>query len=103
MRTCGSDTEVLPFNFLTMNYTTKQEAVNTKSVLETIHSLRRLREYSQDFMAFKLGISQNAYSKVESGKTPLTMDRFFKIAELLAVSPMHLMEGEPEIAADYAI
>jgi transcriptional regulator with XRE-family HTH domain len=72
-------------------------------VLETIHSLRRLREYSQDFMAFKLGISQNAYSKVESGKTPLTMDRFFKIAELLAVSPMHLMEGEPEIAADYAI
>jgi transcriptional regulator with XRE-family HTH domain len=86
-----------------MNYTTNKEAVSTKSVLESIHNLRRIREYSQDFMAFKLGISQNAYSKVESGKTPLTMERFFKIAELLAVSPLQLMEGEPDIAPSYAI
>jgi transcriptional regulator with XRE-family HTH domain len=67
---------------------------DTKTVLESIHSLRRIREYSQDFMAFKLGISQNAFSKLESGKTPLTMERFFKIAELLEVSPVILIEGE---------
>lgn len=66
----------------------------TKTVLESIHSLRRVREYSQDFMAYKLGISQNAFSKLESGKTPLTMDRFFKIADLLQVSPVELLEGE---------
>ena len=72
----------------------KQNTPCTKSVLECIHSLRRTREYSQDFMAYKLGISQNAFSKLESGKTPLTMDRFFKIAELLQVSPVELIEGE---------
>lgn len=76
-----------------MQYMNKN-TVCTKSVLESIHSLRRVREYSQDFMAYKLGISQNAFSKLESGKTPLTMDRFFKIAELLQVSPFELMEGQ---------
>ena len=45
-------------------------------------------------MAYKLSISQNAYSKLESGKTPLTMDRFFKIAELLHVSPVELLIKE---------
>jgi transcriptional regulator with XRE-family HTH domain len=63
----------------------------TRTVLENIHYIRRLKEYSQDFMAYKLSISQNAYSKLESGKTPLTMDRFFKIAELLHVPPMQLL------------
>lgn len=66
----------------------------TKTVLENIHYIRRVREYSQDFMAYKLSISQNAYSKLESGKTPLTMDRFFKIAELLHVSPVQLLARE---------
>jgi transcriptional regulator with XRE-family HTH domain len=75
-----------------------KNTICTKSVLESIHSLRRNREYSQDFMAYKLGISQNAFSKLESGKTPLTMDRFFKIAELLQVSPVELMEGEMRIS-----
>jgi transcriptional regulator with XRE-family HTH domain len=45
-------------------------------------------------MAYKLNISQNAYSKLESGKTPLTLDRFFKIAELLHVTPARLLEAE---------
>ena len=76
-----------------MQYMNKN-TVCTKSVLESIHSMRRVREYSQDFMAYKLGISQNAFSKLESGKTPLTMERFFKIAELLQVSPFELMEGQ---------
>lgn len=87
----------------------KQNTPCTKTVLESIHSLRRIREYSQDFMAYKLGISQNAFSKLESGKTPLTMERFFRIAELLQVSPVDLIEGEtrptlPDLSATgYAI
>jgi transcriptional regulator with XRE-family HTH domain len=34
-------------------------------------------------MAIMLGVSQNAYNKLENGRVPVTMDRFFKIAELL--------------------
>ena len=87
----------------------KQNTPCTKTVLETIHSLRRIREYSQDFMAYKLGISQNAFSKLESGKTPPTMESFFKIADLLQVSPLELIDGEtrpgiPDVSASgYAI
>jgi len=69
-------------------------SIFTRMVLENIHGLRRSKEYSQDFMAYKLNISQNAYSKIESGKTPLTLERFFKIAELLDVSPARLLEVE---------
>jgi transcriptional regulator with XRE-family HTH domain len=73
---------------------TNNNTLCTKTVLENIHYIRRSREYSQDFMAYKLSISQNAYSKLESGKTPLTMDRFFKIAELLHVTPVQLLVRE---------
>lgn len=77
-----------------MQHMMTNNILSTKTVLENIHHIRRSREYSQDFMAYKLSISQNAYSKLESGKTPLTMDRFFKIAELLHVSPVELLIKE---------
>ena len=34
-------------------------------------------------MAFDLGISQVAYSKIEKNETKLNLDRLFKIAEIL--------------------
>lgn len=75
---------------------TKEITYGPNTVLQNIHQLRRRREYSQDFMAYKLGISQNAYSKLECGKTPLTMVRFFKIAEILEESPSRLMDARTE-------
>ncbi|MNV83727.1 helix-turn-helix protein [compost metagenome] len=45
-----------------------------------------IKGYSQEYMAFRLNISQNAYSKLERGETELTVRRFYEIAEILEIS-----------------
>lgn len=56
-----------------------------------IRKLRELRNYSQEFMALKLGISQVAYSKIETGQTQMNLQRLEKIAETLEIDPFTLM------------
>ena len=38
-----------------------------------------------------LNISQNAYSRLENGKTPLTIHRLFEICDLLKVKPAEFL------------
>lgn len=50
--------------------------------------IRRIREsksFSQDYMANRLNISQNVYSKLESGGVKLTTERLKQIAEILEI------------------
>jgi len=67
----------------------------------TGHKLRLLREfrnYSQEYIAEKLGITQNAYSRIENNQTRLTADRLEKLAVILQITPMELLsEKEPFI------
>jgi transcriptional regulator with XRE-family HTH domain len=63
-------------------------------VIRNLRLLRRQREYSQEYMAFMLNISQNAYSRLESGKTPMTINRLFQICDLLEVHPVELLTLE---------
>lgn len=65
-------------------------------VTENLRLLRRKMEYSQEYMAFMLNISQNAYSRLENGKTPLTVNRLFDICTLLKISPGELLEADPD-------
>lgn len=53
---------------------------------ERIKHLREQRNYSQEYLASKLNISQRAYSKVETGETKLSVDNLLKIAETLETS-----------------
>jgi transcriptional regulator with XRE-family HTH domain len=52
-------------------------------ILAAIRAKRLQLQYTQEYMAFKLEISQNAYSKVELGYTKLTVETLFNIADLL--------------------
>jgi transcriptional regulator with XRE-family HTH domain len=54
-----------------------------KSINVNIRCIREHKHYSQDYLAAKLGISQNAYSKLELGRTNLTLERLFFIAQIL--------------------
>ena len=47
---------------------------------QKIRKLRELRNYSQEFMASRLGISQEAFSKIETGQTQMNLLRMEKIA-----------------------
>ena len=71
---------------------------HTARVAGKIRTMRRNREYSQEYMALLLNISQNAYSRLENGKTPITIDRLYQISGILQTSPALLLEHEEPAA-----
>ena len=52
---------------------------------------RVIKGYSQEYMASRLNISQNAYSKLEREETELSVRRIYEIAEILEVSVYQLL------------
>jgi transcriptional regulator with XRE-family HTH domain len=60
-------------------------------VAGNIRKVREFRNYTQDYLAAKLEISQNAYSKIELGYTKITLDRLFHIALILEVEVTQLL------------
>jgi len=65
---------------------------------QKLRLLREYRNYSQEYIAEKLGITQNAYSRIENNQTRLTAERLEKLAVILEISPLELLsEKEPVI------
>jgi transcriptional regulator with XRE-family HTH domain len=62
-----------------------------KAIALNIRSKREYRNYTQEYLAAKLRISQNAYSKIELGYTKITVERLFQIAEVLEFSVAELI------------
>jgi transcriptional regulator with XRE-family HTH domain len=52
-------------------------------VANNIRNTRINRNYTQDYLAAKLKISQNAYSKIELGRTKVTVEKLLVIADVL--------------------
>jgi len=68
----------------------KQLEVMTK-ISSNIKKIRELRNFTQDYMADKLGITQAGYSKIESGSSDIVYSRIEEIAEILEVTPEDLV------------
>jgi transcriptional regulator with XRE-family HTH domain len=64
-------------------------------VAGNIRAYRLIRNYSQEYLALKLDISQNAYSKIELGHTRVTIERLIRIAQILEVNISALIELTP--------
>lgn len=62
---------------------------------EKIRAFRELRNYTQEYVANKLGMSQVNYSKIERGEITASDDKINKIAEVLEVSPQAIKEFNP--------
>jgi len=56
-----------------------------------IKQLRELKNFTQEYMAQKLGLSTRAYSKIETGETQLTINRLNEISEILQMPPMEIL------------
>ena len=54
-----------------------------EEVINRIKKIRKEKGISHEAMAFDLGISQVAYSKIEKNETKLTLERLYKIADNL--------------------
>jgi transcriptional regulator with XRE-family HTH domain len=65
-----------------------------KQVAANIRKIREHRNYTQEYLAAKLRISQNAYSKIELGYTRITVDRLFHIADILGVDVAEIINSE---------
>jgi transcriptional regulator with XRE-family HTH domain len=58
---------------------------------ERIRIQRVIKGYSQEYMSYKLDISQSAYSNMERGITEISARRVCQIAEILEISPLALL------------
>jgi len=66
-----------------------------KAIAANIRGKREQRNYTQEYLAAKLNISQNAYSKIELGYTKITVERLFQIAAILEFDVSELIDTEP--------
>lgn len=72
-------------------------------VARNIRQQRERLYYSQEYMGVKLGMGQNAYSKIELGKCKITVERLLNIAQILGTDVMVLLQNnentiEPKLA-----
>lgn len=61
------------------------------TIEEKIKTFRELKNFTQEYMAEKLGISQAAYSKIESGATKLSYSKIVDIAKVFEVQVEELL------------
>jgi transcriptional regulator with XRE-family HTH domain len=61
------------------------------TISEKIRSLRQLRGFSQQNMADSLGVSVNAYSKIECGDTDVSWSRLEQVAKVFEIPPSELV------------
>ena len=65
---------------------------------QKLRLLREYRNYSQEYIAEKLGITQNAYSRIENNQTKITAERLGRLAVILNIPPVELLsDKEPVI------
>lgn len=61
-----------------------------------IKKIRESKNYTQEYMSNKLNISQNTYSKIETGGIKLTVDRLKQISEVLDVTIEDILNNETQ-------
>ena len=64
-----------------------------KLILVNILRERTRLGLTQEYMGYKMGISQNAYSKIELGHTAITVNALFKIADIFDCPVEKLLEN----------
>jgi transcriptional regulator with XRE-family HTH domain len=70
--------------------------LKTRAIVSNIRKVREFRNYTQDYLAAKLHISQNAYSKIELGYSSITLNRLINIAEILDIELADLINTDIE-------
>ncbi len=67
----------------------------TLQVLDKIRKMRDLKGIKQEDMALFLGITQQAYSKLETGESEISLQKLGKITKKLDISLPQLLDFNP--------
>lgn len=62
-----------------------------------LRKLRLEKEFTQEFVANELDVSQPTYNKIESGNGKVTIDKIEKICKLYDVSPDHFFPSHVHV------
>ncbi|MDH6250995.1 transcriptional regulator with XRE-family HTH domain [Chryseobacterium sp. H1D6B] len=54
---------------------------------QNIRKIRRSKDFTQEYMAFEMGISQKAYSDIENSKVKINLEILTKISNILEIKP----------------
>ncbi|MCP2025426.1 transcriptional regulator with XRE-family HTH domain [Flavobacterium sp. HSC-32F16] len=66
-------------------------------IKDKIRNIRELKNYTQNYLADQLGISQAAYSKIEKGITDLSFNKLEEIAVILEVTLEDIIQFDSDI------
>jgi transcriptional regulator with XRE-family HTH domain len=61
------------------------------SIAQNIKNIRELKNFTQDYMATQLDITQGAYSKIERGETDMPLSRLEQIAKILGIKLLDII------------
>ena len=75
----------------------EKEKEKTEKVVQKITKLRQKKGYTYENMSYDLNITPSAYRKIEKGETKLTVERLFRIAEILNENVSTLLETEDNV------
>lgn len=81
----------MTINNRTQPFIVESTKAKIATVVQKIRERRMMLNYTQAYVASKLGISQNAYSKIETSLTNFNIDRLYTIAEILHVDVKDLL------------
>lgn len=67
-----------------------------KAIEEKIRNVRELKNFTQEYMAERLGITQAGYSKIENGGTKLSYSKLSEISKILDVEVEELLSFDSQ-------
>ncbi|OOQ61353.1 helix-turn-helix domain-containing protein [Mucilaginibacter pedocola] len=71
---------------------------NNKLIAIAIRDRRLQLNYTQEYIASQLNMSQNAYSKLELGQTKVTLERFIQLCDILETEMLELLKPCLQVA-----
>lgn len=67
---------------------------------QSIRKIRRDRDFTQEYMAFEMGISQKAYSDIENSKVKINFEILTKISDILGIKPSDVCSISEKCSGD---
>jgi len=67
------------------------------NINENIKRIRELKEYTQEYMALMLNITQTSYNRIEKGKSPLTCDKLEEIVSIFEMDLISIIKFESSL------
>ncbi|MCS3871402.1 transcriptional regulator with XRE-family HTH domain [Chryseobacterium ginsenosidimutans] len=68
---------------------------------QNIRKIRRGKDFTQEYMAFEMGISQKAYSDIENSKVKINLEILTKISTILEIKPSEICSISHKCVNDF--